>query len=119
MTRLVPDAATLAGRILALARAEARAIECDDWVQFDRLADERDELQAQLSQSPTNSRSELAAATLRQAQAVDDATAQLIRGLQSLTGVRVRQVHHAYSALQGYERPIREEPAPILLDAER
>lgn len=119
MTSVVAEAAALAGRILSLAQAQGRAVDCDDWAEFERLSDERDDLQARLANAAAADASAPLTEMLRQALAEDRKTAQLIRGLQSQTGHRVRDVHHAHSALLGYERETREETAPILLDAER
>lgn len=113
------DLAPIAARVLMLTQEQARAIESNDWARFERASDERDALQALLDRSGLVAASAHTVELLRLAQATDRVTAALILDLQTDTGLRVRQAHHAQSALQGYERPTRQEMVPIVLDTER
>jgi hypothetical protein len=112
------DLEAVSQRLLDISRAQAHALESDDWVEFDRLCTARDDLQDLLDAAPTSDVPASVTEMLEEVLSVDGATARLIQGLTSETSDAVSRAHRAHTALIGYGRPSSEPHSP-LLDTQR
>jgi hypothetical protein len=112
------DLEAVSQRLLDISRAQAQALESDDWAEFDRLCTVRDDLQGVLDASPPASMPSSIAATLEEVLAVDSATTRLIGELSAETSDAVSRTQRVHNALIGYGRPT-TEPSASILDTHR
>jgi hypothetical protein len=112
------DLEAVSQRLLDISRAQARALESDDFAEFDRLSSKRDDLQGMLDDSPPTRLPNGVAAILEEVLAVDSATTRLIGELSAETSDAVSRTQRAHNALIGYGRPA-AEPSSSILDTQR
>jgi hypothetical protein len=108
------DVEAVSQRLLDISHAQARALESDDWGEFDRLCTARDDLQGVLDASPPASLPSSIAATLEEVLEVDSGTTRLIGELSAETSDAVSRTQRVHNALIGYSRPTTEPSTPIV-----
>ncbi|MFN0074123.1 MAG: hypothetical protein ACKVVP_21800 [Chloroflexota bacterium] len=112
------DLQTLSQHLLDLSRAQAQAVETDDWANFDRLSTEREDMQGLFDLTPSGPTPEEVLDALNQVVVIDATTAQTIRQLLAETSLAANQAQHAHAALQGYS-PRSNESIAGILDTQR
>jgi hypothetical protein len=119
------DGLAAAEGLLALARAQTRALYGEDFAAFQALADAREGLTARLAAWSTARAAQAPAEAaqvrqvLEQVAAIDRENTALARALLVETARALQQVRHGRAALHGYAAPGQAVARPAVLDQHR